>query len=133
MGFNAGGRVGSITNLLFSKFTEAGGATTLRRFEILGARHVCILWKADSGTPTITIGGYVHPNATRDTTLTNWDLVTKSNGASVAAGQNNYIYPSAAAADLVTPAADCVIGLQELDVQVAGNVTNLDVEVVILF
>jgi len=117
----------------FSKFTEAGGGTTLSRFAVLGARSVVILWKADSGTPTITIGAYVHPNATRETTLANLDLVLNSNGATVAAGQNNYIFASNAAGANVANAAEVPLGVQELDVQVAGNVVNLDVMTIILY
>lgn len=125
---------GAVCDNLFKNHTEAGGATTARRFAVEGARSVVIIWKADSGTPTMTIGAYVHSKSARNTTLTDYDLVAKGpNGATVAAGQCTYIYPSAAAADIVTPAAEVPLGIMELDVSAAGNVTNLDVKTIVLY
>lgn len=114
-------------------FIETGGATTVRRFDVLGARSVMILWKCTSGTPTITVGGYVHPLATRDATLTNFDCLSKSGGASVAAGQYFAVYPSNAAGDFATPASELVLPLQELDISVAGNVVGFEARAIVLY
>ena len=114
-------------------FSETGGGTTVRRFSVLGAKSVMILYKADSGTPTITVGAYVMPKATRDTTLTNYDLLSKVGGGSVANGNYIAVYPSNAAADFVTNAAEILMPIAELDVSVAGNVTNLEVKICVLY
>lgn len=126
-----GGRpFGAVTEKLFSNHTQAAADTTLRRFNVSGARSVVIIWKADSGTPTMTIGSYVHEKSARDATLTNVDLAVVSNGATVAAGQNNYIVVDPTA---VPSASDVPLGIRELDVQAAGAVTNLDVITIVLY
>lgn len=121
-------------NSLFYGFSETAGGTTTRRFSVLGAKSVTIMWKSVTGTPTITIGGYVHPKATRDATLTNYDCVTKlGGGAAVTDGQYAVVYASAAAADFVTPAGDIIMPLAELDIRAAGNCTGFDVTVLVQF
>lgn len=128
----AGRPAGAVCQALtpFSKFTEAGGATTKAIFAVEGARSVTILWKADSGTPTMTVGMYVHPNSTRETTPGNVKLTSVTTGASVAAGQSVVVFP--ATADFAS-ASDIAIPVQQMDVQVAGNVTNLDVKIIVLY
>lgn len=124
---------GAVADKLFSGFSETGGGTTLRRFSVEGARSVVVIWKADSGTPTMSIGFYVHPKATRETVAANLGMASLQQGASVVAGQNNYIYTSAAAGEVVTPACEVPLGIVEMDVSAAGNVGNLDVKYIILY
>src|SRR5467141_1779083 len=114
----------------FSKFTEAGGGTTLARFAMEGAKSVIIIWKADSGTPTMTIGAYMHPKSTRETTLANVLLANVQTGATVAAGQSNVIHVTTTQVPSSSPIA---LPVQELDVQAVGNVTNLDVKLFVLY
>lgn len=122
---------GAVIEKLPSLTISDGSTAPVKRFTVIGARSVAIQWKADSGTPTITIGAYVHPNATRDTTVADYGLKKVTLGSTVAAGQVTYIYIDTTL--VATPASELVFGVQELDIQVAGNVTNLDVRTVVLY
>lgn len=126
----AGRPNGAVTEKLFSNHTQAAADTTLRRFSVCGARSVVVIWKADSGTPTMTIGAYVHEESARDTTLTNSGLGSEIRGATVVAGQSNYIFVDGEA---ILSASDIPLGIRELDVQAAGAVVNLDVITIVMY
>lgn len=124
---------GAVCDNLFKNFTVTDGSTTLRRFAMEGARSVCIIWKADSGTPSISIGAYIHPKAARESTHLALGIQGVSQGGTVAAGGSYTMYPAAAAGEFITPAADLPLGCVELDVQVAGNVVNFDVKTIVMY
>ena len=122
---------GSISIPIVKVATQVAADTGIFQVDTTGAESVTFFIKVATGTPTVTIGAFTHQKSARDTTLANNNLMSVTTGATLVAGQS--ITVATLTTNFTTARGALNMPAAQLDIQVAGACTGLEIVAVVRY